>query len=436
MEKLVSLDYDGQMVLRTDINAAGESAGRADDRVFAEVYRFFNKTAQKKAILPTGCADPTNGMTDSVTTVEPGIGGVYVRPFRAFVSPWLSEPGLTQKELWRGVHTALYVGATDLDLNHVALLNPAGSARIAGIYATINLKSVAATNHKVKDPTSKAIAVVSTVSVQQPSVTVSGIVGPSVGVYPTLPTDDPTNGVYYIWLAYVTLAASFTSGSFLNANEIVEVAPVVQMAPQAGASSALVATANTKVTGIATARNFETTGIRDMAFMPPSFGGGIETLHMVLDLTSASAAAWNIQSGGYVDAQRDYRNRIFRVSAACRGGTGITTPWSHNATYVATRMVPPSYNDSVDYSSVIAPPIVQITSSFQGPAAAGGNVPYGPASYIAYYDNTVSNSQMDGTSKLMLFVDQTDGTMRVWINSVPKCLFYFWIDMTPQYANR
>lgn len=322
MEDTVVVNDNGREWATADGTTAGDSGGRADDRVFAELFRMlpYDGSTVAKGVLPYAVSG-ASGLAEGV--VQPGVPGarhLTISPIRCFVGSRVVA-GTDGKKNWRDIRSCLSTPATALSQIQTLAANASGNPRWDLIYAVVAIDTNVSDTRYLKDPASKAVAAASYVVKQQTTMTLAVAQGTpgATPARPALPGD--SGGNYNIPLAYVHVADSqvtFTSA------DIFEVAPVLNLSHATGAVTVRPASGVNKDGGsLITNQPWNNSG-RPAAFMPPSMVGG-EMIWVPLGILTGSAC---VLDNDVIDGTRDWRNRMFWwIAAATAAGSDAPFPW-------------------------------------------------------------------------------------------------------------
>ncbi len=428
-EKQYVIETNGTAVYQDDLNLLGESAGLADDRVFAEFFRMSPTglgTSNEKGILPTGYRQ--GGDT---ATIVPGAanGSVSIRPFRAIVGP--DSAASDDAEKWRGMRSGMYLGSSSPDASTTSIsANVSGDPRWDLVYAVLTPAAEVTETRRIKDPTTKVIAATSVTIYTHATVTIGVVVGTPHSTAPDLPTlPSDAAGAYYIPLAYIRVPNGHGSGSTIPEAAIYEVMPVVRPHRSSGASSLSVATESNKAAGSALTtariRLWGAGGTRPEYYVPPSMGGS-DSLFVALDMDALSSTSWSHQDDGIVDSSRDWRNRIFKVTVVAGQGNFC---WTQTTGTDLTQVPSPAP------LAAAAAACHEIGQSFTGvnPVTVADD---GTRRHIMVVDPTKLTA-MAATSVVTLYVNGSTGALHMKnYTAVPTCRFMIWIDATGPFANK
>jgi hypothetical protein len=315
MENKFVLVNDGQALLQADLNQIGDSAGMADDRVYAELFRLppGNGSTVTKGVLPSS----TGPLIAAAT------GSVNVPAFRAFVGS-RTAPATNAKKSYRDSQSGLSVtdASTALATNLPIAPNASGNARWDAIIAAVTTDApVSTVLRKVKSPTTGIVADTSVAAVFFTSVVLSVVTGtpaPS-NLFPATPADSaPT---YYVLLGYVRVPTGFTSASVVSQSlDIAITAPVLALTRATGGLSASVADQSTVLNTLYQAQ-WGPLGGRPNRYVPSTMTGG-DTIWVLLDLLSPLLTQQSHQDGDVIDS-RDWRKRFCTFTCSISPLAGI-----------------------------------------------------------------------------------------------------------------
>lgn len=445
MEKTFKIDYNGQQIQKSDLELIGESAGLADDRVFAELMRLAPYTGTvARGILAYGYRGSAG-----VGTVAPNgaTGTVLVNPFRAIIGA--RTPAATDaKKAQRDIRSALVVAEGDTSLTHTVSIasNASGNPRWDLVYAAVavDANSTPTVLRKVKDPTTKVISS-QTVSVSKVTSITLGVAAGTPGASPAYPaTPADSAGTYYVPLAYIRVPNGFNGTSTVVNTDINEIATVIQMSSRVGGYNLRPSKSNVSVTGVGTSTQNGSMawnaglGYRAGAYMPPSMAGA-EGLLIAIDVSNAANGNWSHQSGDVIDDTIDWRNRIFRWSAVV-GADGNPTgafPWIGDANhmflmYSSSAGAMPGYSGGPDpaYAVGMGASFGSIISYICTLASAGASA----VTPINGY-NVPANIMASG-SAVSLYVDGATGNLKLNVRNTPRVSCFIWLEATAPFTNR
>lgn len=325
-ESRPQITVPGGSVFRGDLNEGWDVAGNADDRVLAELLRLapFDGTNITRGIVPYGLQVP--GPANA--TIAPAVGGVTVNPFRAVVGSRTALLTDTKKN-WQDIVSAVAVNSTTTLAFSVPLAANPTNYRWDLIYATLTPDVAAATTlRKVKGPLDGVVTTQSVSVDRGPTVTISVVTGtPAVAasvVRPALPAD-PVGG-YNIELGSVLLTPGHTAASAMNAYRIHESAYVLRRrgAEDIGSTKNRVTDATASTWATLVAANGQ--DLRVDSYCPSSWAG-IERLVFWHQFAAATTSF-------VIDSSRDWRNRIFRISAQILNGSFKAAQGSNALSYL------------------------------------------------------------------------------------------------------
>lgn len=414
MEPQVQILNNGQSVLLDDLNALGEAAGLADDRVLAELFRLqpFDGSTVRRGIMPFN-----HGGWSALQLVAPNgaTGSVIVNPFRAFVGS-RTAVGTDAKRNWRDIRSAIGVGSTTLGQVVSFGANASGNPRWDMIYAAVAVDANgAAVTRKIKDPTTKAITGSSVVTTKVTTVTIAVQPGTPAAspTWPAAPAD--AGGTYYIPIAYVRIPNGFTAGSTVAKSDIAEAAATVTLSGATGGASIRIADKHytpAAADGLTTAKvqTWGSSGTRPNMFLPPLLGGA-ESLIVAVDLRTGQESHANT---GVVDS-RDWRGRLCRFQASIHSGE---FPWAGGGGHVQ-----PIGGTGTTYTLL------------EGTVGFGNTM-------VGAFNRTVATVRgqhmitMPDTADVTIYSDNADGgKLKVTYSNAPNVTMIFWIDFTPPWGN-
>ena len=424
----------GREILQDDLDTtSGDTAGLSVSRCLQQLYNMpaYDGSNVAKGVLALGSAVVT---ADSATTIG-DVGAVLVHPFRAMIGS-RTAAGSDHPANVRDIRSGLFVGDRSDNSYHIDLAgDPADlHPRIALIYASVIVDDQVATRTRYhKDISSGVVSNVLLSTANDDTVSVNVVYGTpaTAPTYPSLPADG--GGVYNVPLAYVfvpnaAIATGITSPLFIE-----EVAPLLTFTTGSGGASCSVAQLNydTSLWANSRAPGITNSG-RDSSFMPRTFGGE-ESLHLALDLLSASSSSWNVATGQVVDATRDWRRRTFVIfcsvqGASSPGTTDFAWGWAENDTTATHNCVP----QRLGGGSMGVTNTMLMSQSMTDDSVVGMSIT-GPQ--IAYLNNT-NLSAIDASGSFALWVDPSTGAMKVAVQGTPKVKAYLWIQASAQFANR
>jgi len=436
MEKQQQLAVNGQAVYQADFNTMGESAGLADDRVFAELVRLapYNG-AVVKGIIPFSNNTITGTLQQTVSP-NSSTGSVLVRPFRAFVGSRTSVSSNPLKN-WRDIRSGVFAQSSDgVNLGYKAPItaNSSGNPRWDLVYASVVPDAPGdSAPRKIKDPSSQAISSSSQVLNLVCAVTVAVAAG-TPGASPNLPaTPSDGGGAYIIPLAYVRVPNGFGGSSAVQNVDILDAQPTVTGCPPMGIAmrpaNSLYTAGGSTLTN-ARVQTWGSAGTRPSSFLPPDMTGG-ESLIVPLDLTDASQSNWSHADGVVVDNSRDWRWRFFRWSLYMQ--TGVKLASDSNGSFDSASVPCGGKTDVSDPDKMM----VGLGQSFTRDSAIVTSISSDPDPYhtVAYVDQA-SDASLPSGSGFGLFVRWTDGALvfKSLTNSPLRSVF-IWVDASAPMAN-
>jgi hypothetical protein len=412
---------NGREVSIADLNALGDTAALADDRVLAELLRIAPySSGASKAVIPYAFA----GFSGSnAGIVSPGPSGkIRIQPFRAIVGS-RAAVGSGAKANWRDIRSAIVVGTTTLAQDFVvADAEDDFEHRWDLFWVKLTLDAVTSEARYKKDPTTKAV----TAATRSISRTVAWTIGFTKGttggappVRPSIPADTATE--FYVPLAYVGVPGSFNSGQTITTYNIFEVAPTVQLSRATGAASLKPANQLYKDGGVLLTKiPWNVNGFRPGPLLPPTMTGS-ESRLVAMQLGSSLPAS--VADNDIIDDSVDWRNRIFRWSCAALGGS--VNKFAFDPSLLPGHVPLPD-------AGALA---LSAGSQSQG---LGQSMVIGEIGYIAVYAAFVDSammSQLGVGSAVGLYVDQATGSLKVKILGTPNAQVFFWLEASGPFAN-
>lgn len=411
MENRLNLANNGQQLTLDDINALGEVAALADDRVLAELMHLapFNGTAPARGIIPA----VLNGATQVGTTT----GGVTVQPFRAVIGSRTTAAS-GAKVNWRDIRSAICIGSTTLAQTVAIAANASGNNRWDLVYAAVSVDVNANTvTRKIKNATTKVIAGASVTTQTATTVALGVVTGtPSASpVWPAIPAD--AGSTYYIPIAYIHVPTGYNSASLLTVGRIRVVANMLGTAPIEGGSMSIADINAYKNMSTAQQQAYTGGGLR--ATMP-SIPQGTESLLLFIDATTAQPNVAINGGSTIVDASRDWSRRYFRITASAAGafvGTnglpniGSTTSFTGASANTITGTI---------FSGVV------IGSSFNTSAVIFRAT---PTSGGTFGSGTPLTPVQTTTADITITVDSS-GRLVCTTTGQPNCQLLLWIEAT------
>lgn len=407
MESQFKCGANGVSVQTHDFDLIGETAGLADDRVFAELFR----------MAPFDGSNASKGITCGARLIEPNgaTGSVLVQPFRAFVGS-RTAVATDAKKNHRDIRSTIGVGTTTLAQQVVLEPNASGNARWDLIYAIVTPDAEGASViRKVKLPEEKSITVQSIKRTIETTVSLQVVQGTPAAspTWPALPADG--SGAYHVPLGYVRVPTGFTSGSTAARTGIAEIAPKLALDESGGDSGVEIADQMRISGGIAltTAKvqAWGSSGTRPNMFLPTMMGGG-KSLLVPLDLRTGIQSHAN---NDVVDS-RDWRGRFARWQFAL-----------HSADFPWTAATTGAFQGGAAVTTSF--------SSLNGNVGMGHTMQGAGARNIAIIDGALHPTMPD-TSTITIYCDNADGgKLKVAYTNAPNCSCVFWIDFTAPFHN-
>lgn len=417
MENQYQHTVNGQSVLQADLNAMGETAALADDRVLAELLRTtpYDGTTIARGILPyahdksgTGALVAPNGAT----------GNVKVNPFRAIIGS-RTAVATDAKKNWRDIRSAIAVGSTTLHQTASFAANASGNPRWDLVYAAVTVDATTASvTRKVKNPTTKAITGQSLVTQIATTVALGVQAGTAAASPspPAIPAD--AGGTYYIPIAYVRIPNGFGASSTVLTTDIGTIAPVLAPSRGSGAKSLRVASTNSNLT-TAQWQAWGSSGTRPKIFIPSSLSGS-ETLLINLNLSNASSANWSHQSGGLIDNSRDWRGRLTKFMVSVSQSSGF----DESAKELSGGYVVDDYSVATNASIV--------GFGFGQTIDNGG---FGLGHPVAAFAAGNKYLGMDDATNVHIRCNSSTGFLELVATGTPDVSLLFWIEFTAPFEN-
>lgn len=417
---------DGEEVCEEDINLVALEAAYAEDYVLAELLRLtpYAGTVAKR-IMPYETA------AGVVATVQPsGLadGKVVVFPFRAIVGTRDTVTNIGADANWKDIRSGIYnVSDSGTAFGHSVSFsaNSSGSPRWDLVQAAYTVDANGSSYSRYdKAAAGGSISTLTTQNKIQ-SVTISVVAGTPAAT-PTQPAATADGaGIYYFPLAYVRIPNGFGASSTIDKRDVFEVAPV------AGKGGSATADGANTVAGVTnTTTNFKWTGAanqRPSIYLPPTMK---PEPPLVFELDIGSTSANNSHPiTGIIDGSRDWRKRFFKVHIACvaTGGAGFAQDRASGAS--AANRIPGATEGTDAY-------YWHFGQSFTADAAATCPHAVGAGSSIVSHVTSTSLPPMRGGSLLVIYVDGTDGTLRLDYDTTgPQSKFFFWIEALTPMAN-
>lgn len=432
MEDTVVLDTNGRELEQADVTALGDSAGRADDRVFAELLRMtpFVSDAPRKGILPYN----RDFALSPFGVVIPGTAGarqVNVQPFRAFVgSRVVAASGA--KTNWRDIRSGLPLSDGDTSLTRAVALaaNSSGNPRWDIVYAAVSIDVPVTGTRLRKDPTTVPPVVSPGTYVTKTQTTVSiGVVQGTPGASPAVPsTPSDAAGTYYIPLAAVRVASGQVT---FTANDIWDRSDVLHLSPSTGAAIVHPANGISSPLGHLLAFNipWPASGARPGPFMPAGMSG-CDTIFFGLQLAVAQPQSAVDQT--VIDDSRDWRNRIFKWQAYASSGavacdsTGTT----------GALLTPDGGYSDVNVNKWGINEMCGMGQTMYG--NAGGDIANTDSEANICVLSPAKLSVMGASSKVRVYVDRSlsSGSMRIGITGTPNVNIFLWIEASAPMPNK
>lgn len=422
-EKKFQIQNDGTAVLQDDLNTLGETAGLADDRVFAELFRMTGKVGSTvtKGILPS------NTYTQPLLKAAGATGGIDVGPFRAMVGSRTVE-ATNAKLNHRDIRSGLSIAdGTTTRVEFVSFApNASGNSRWDAVYAVVAVDTDAATVvRKVKSPTTGVVADASVVVTKETLVTIGTTAGTAAAspTFPVIPSD--TSTTFYIPLGYVRIPTGFTGGSTVLPRDIATTANCIKVAREVGATPSGFATSNTDVTSTI-AQTWGPSGGRPDKIIAATASGG-ETLWVGLAMASATLGAHSHANGDVVDS-RDWRGRLCSFTVSVSGAT-YDAPWSRSISGLGVANTAVS-GESLALSTANASNSVGMGQSIN----ANMNAVVANAARIAQV-TAADFDAIDAGATVALYVDMTTGALKLYKSANPACNVVFKLDWSAPIDN-
>jgi len=419
---------DGQEVQEADLNVLGTSSALGPDHLLADLLRLapYDGTNITRCIVPyaveqsaIATVGPGTLPVPTTATVAPGStdNSVRVRPFTAVVGTRTASTTDTRLN-WEDIRSGKFVVANNVSGNlyqSVALAaNATANGRIDLIYATLSLDANGASAlRQVKSPSTSVVTSSSLVTTLVQTVSVAVQIGTPSGTpaVPATPSDGAGN--YVIPLAYVRVASGFAAGAQVATADILNIAPVAQLAQAMGGTVSRPASSQNRVGGtVLGAVPMQIWGggsFRPKAFIPTEFTGGV-TIVAALDLINGSSAGWSHQVGGIVDDSIDWRNRIFTVDMFAAGGVTGDFPWGAQTSIAA----PSAYSAALTRFRCSGQSFWDdhtLMSDHAGIAAAAS----GAVVCVA----KPAELLMAASTEVGLYVDMATGVLKMWASGAP-----------------
>lgn len=423
-------NVNGKEITESDVNTWSTAASAADDIVFAQLFRMAPFLfGVSKGIVPSkpGYTVLSTGTTDR---------SIIVWPFRAFVGS-TTFASVDPRENWDGIRSQIYVNSTAPVETTVALdSNSSGNPRWDLLYAKVNKDLTIDDNVRyVKSITGTVISEGPTTIINVVNTTVEiGVVKGTPAnppVVPSLPAD-VSGTTYYIAVAAIRVS----NGSTQIANtDIYDMCPnVLSLSEVTGACSSRPSSAMYDLTGSVMSKStlgagdWGFTGSRPNVFLPASFTGE-ESRWFLLDVQDAAATSnWSQVSDSIVDSTIDWRNRFFVWQAQL--GTGTKFASEQGATF-ADGFIPRA--DFQAWNLTDATFGMGMGQSFTN--IIEESTPN--KGFVAIINNQNFNNPgvIQGGTDIRLYVDYTNGNLKVKMAGFPQTKMVMKITASPQFAN-
>lgn len=398
MEDRYQHTIPGTEVSEVDINLIATDAALADDHVFAELFR-----------LGAGLKGVTVASGGASAIIQPSGSAnaqVKINPFRAFIGA-LSPT--TAADAYKNIRSGIAASTVGTNPNTITLPD-ATNNRWDLIYARVDVDIDGPTVQRFVKTGTTASTQTPVVATKKTTVTLGRVAGfeATTPAKPALPADSGSS--YYIALGYVLLPAGHTITTAISKTRIDEVAPVINVAPAAGAMSVRIANGQYAESGPVLANETWTpaTG-RPQAYLPPTMGGGMSLFIALRELSTPRTVT--LGATATLDDSIDWRKRLWRVTASFTTSGGFT--WN------ATQGLP----------GTTLPVLTVLSQSMHDPV-------YANKSALILLDNTTTSGVMAAGSTLLLYVDKTDGKIKCDMGATaPGCNFIFWLECTGQFDN-
>lgn len=422
-EAIFQLENNGQQVIVDDFNLLGRTAGLADDRILAEIFRpiVFDETNVSKGILPYGVHSQNNA-----DLIEPGIGAgkIRVNPFRALIGSRTSYHTSTLDN-WRDVRSAICVGTSQLS-NSIGFAAASGSPRWDLVYAAVAVDANGpSVTRKVKNPVTKVITGTTVHTYLQTTVTLLTLAGtPSATpTFPAAPAD--TGSTYYIPIAYVWIPTSYSPTYTFGANSVVTVANCISLSLSTGGRAIEVADQQYKAGGtVVTATNQQGwLAAPPHAYIPPTQTGEL-SLRVAIDMANTSVGSHSHAGGAVIDS-RDWRGRycFYRADIAFDGSPW---PWEDGVSPTAGNIAFASASlDDGTGNGIKLGSGQTIIQNFNGTVAG--------TSLLAF----IAASDSIANADFAIYCDHTDGgKLKLYKPSNPRVRAFFQFDFSPPFGAR
>jgi hypothetical protein len=408
MEDKFQIVSAGQEFGKDDVNLVSTEAALADDRILAELLRLKPLGAPTRGILPPS----HNGSPITAAAICAPSGAadarVVIYPFRAVIGPVAPATGL---DMHRNSRSAISVGTADMW--QYATFAAATNNRWDLLYAVVavDIDGPGVTRYT---KTSASPATASTVvTTKKTTVTLAVVQGVEAGTpaRPAIPADSGSN--YYIPLAYVLLPAGHTLVTSIAATNIFEVAPVLSVSRAMGVNTMAPATGMSSSSGIAVVTETWTPASgRPKAFLPATMAGADTVIIALNEMTAPRTIA--LGTTGIIDSSRDWRRRLFRVTAVA-GTSGFC--WNTGA---------PNFPNYSSTSTVLATANSHNVTSYAG-----------TDSMIFNFTSAFgSGSDVAAGASVAIYVDHATGALKCTVSATdPACSILVWLEATAQFNN-
>ena len=423
MEREFVHSTEGQEVQEDDINLVAQDAALADDRVLAELFRLKPFDSVTMPNVTKSILAYSEGPTVSANGAS---GSVRIYPFR----PLVASAGLASsdaKENWRDIRSTVYIG------------NPTGNYLVQSLTANASsdprwdLIYVRVDKDANETPVSRYVASISgetssSISVVKSTTAVVGVVLGTTAASPTLPALPTDSGdTFYVPLAYILVPAGFGATTIVQTSWIFEACPVIPLSKVTGACTARPASANNTVGGAVLSstvtEDWGSSQTRPEVFLPPSMTGE-EVLYFAVNMQDATSSNWSQLHTSVVDDTKDWRYRLFHWVAQVDSDPTHKFAW---------------YQSSVGGAVLPVGNIGQTSNSTSSTMAFGvGQTMVADSSTVAYVatlDHNNVGGAMSSPNSLQLYVDMTDGKLRV-AASTPGIRAYFRICASTPFGNK
>lgn len=424
------LTRDGQAVQQSDFNAVFREAALADDAVLAELLRLApygnGSNPVARAIIPFA----VSGAFGLGPTVGPSAfdGSVRVMPFRAVLGTRSSIAGSSALATWTDIRSRVYaVADTTSQLGHAQAFNPnvGSTPRWDVVYCRFDVDQNGPTvNRNVRAPGSLAtdppVSTPVVVNLTQ-TLTIGVAAGTAAAspVFPAIPTDNPSAGTFYIALAAVRIPPGFGSTSFVTQEQICMLAPCVPLSAAFGAVTSGVPSGLSSGISVAIQQQWGASGVRPSSMVPCTKNGAVR-MRFPIDATTASPL---IADGGVLDNSIDWRKRDFTVRCSTKVGA-TQFAWQLGATSGAL----PQAGASTVAST-------QDGQSFLDDSAAVLEVASRNAGVVFFANNAVMSAIAAGSNAIGLYVDLSNGTLKVFYAGTPGVPLFFTLEASAPFDN-